>query len=154
MKKIIPLLVVLTTIVLISCTGGSEKNNNSNDVIIENEQFKLVVRSNAIAKSLVLKSSGEECLMPGESIPLFSVTQERPYHNEIKLGHPNKKTTFQADTIYKEGDRLIVGFELVPYEAVIKINETPSYVGFSLEGFKVEPGTYPDYLKITPPPAT
>src|SRR5690554_1746064 len=154
MKKIIPLLVVLTTIVLISCTGGSEKNNNSNDVIIENEQFKLVVRSNAIAKSLVLKSSGEECLMPGESIPLFSVTQERPYHNEIKLGHPNKKTTFQADTIYREGDRLIVGFELVPYEAIIKINETQSYVGFSLEGFKVEPGTYPDYLKITPPPAT
>lgn len=127
---------------------------NGDEIIIENEQFKLVVGSDAIAKSLLLKSSQRECLMQGENVAIFSVTQERPYHNEIKLAHPNKKTTFQADTLYWNGDKLIVGFELIPYKAIIKVNETPAYVGFTLEGFEVAPGTYPNYLKITPPPAT
>ena len=61
----------------------------TDDIVIENGQFRLVVGNNAITKSLILKTSGEECLMPGEPLALFSVTQERPYHNEIKLGHPN-----------------------------------------------------------------
>lgn len=129
-------------------------NNKGEDIIIENKQFRLVIGSNAIAKSLILKSTGEECLMHEENIPIFAVTQERPYHNEIKLAHPNKKTTFQADTVYRDKDKLIVGFELIPYQAIIKIKETPAYVGFTLDGFKVAPGTYPDYLKIIPPPAT
>ncbi len=153
MKNFVILLCVLTNIVFSTCSSNSVQNSK-NDIIIENEQFKLVIGSNAIAKSLILKSTKEECLMPGENIAIFSVTQERPYHNEIKLGHPNKKTTFQADTIYRDGDKLIVGFELIPYEAIIKVKETPAYVGFSLDGFKIDPDDYPSYLKITPPPAT
>lgn len=124
------------------------------NLIIENQQFRLIVGSDAVTKSLTLKSTGEECLMQEENIPLFSVTQERPYHNEIKLAHPNKRTTFQANAIHREGDKLIVGFELIPYQAIIRIKETPAYVGFTLDGFIVAPGTYPSYLKITPPPAT
>ena len=82
---------------------------------------------------------------------IFSVTEERPYHNELKLAHPNKKTVFQADTIYRKDDQLIVGFELLPWKAIIKIKETPAYVGFSLAGFNTD-GAYPVYLKITRPP--
>jgi len=135
------------------CAGSVVQNNRDGDIVIENEQFKLVIGSNAIARSLILKSTGEECLKQDESIALFSVTQERPYHNELKLGHPNKKTTFQADAISRKGDQLIVGFELLPYEAVIRVRETPAYIGFTLDGFITE-GAYPEYLKITPPPAT
>ncbi|WP_298650091.1 hypothetical protein [uncultured Proteiniphilum sp.] len=153
MKNLICLVCIWINIVFFVCADNPVKNKEC-DIIIENEQFRLVVGSNAIAKSLTLKSTGEECLIDGENIPIFSVTQERPYHNEIKLAHPNKKTTFQADTVYWNGDKLIVGFELIPYEAIIKIKEVPAYVGFILQGFKVNPGTYPDYLKITPPPAT
>jgi hypothetical protein len=118
MKKIIIPLFVLINIILMSCVQKNESGNLENDVVIENEQFKLVIGNNAAAKSLKLKSTGEECLMQGENMAIISVTQERPYHNEIKLGHPNKKTTYQADTIYREGDKLIVGFELIPYKAV------------------------------------
>ncbi|MEA4916103.1 hypothetical protein [Proteiniphilum sp.] len=137
-----------------SLSGHNPAEKEEGDIIIKNGLFRLVVGSNAIAKSLTLTSTGEECLMQEENVPLFSVTQERPYHNEIKLSHPNKRTTFQANSIHREGDKLIVGFELVPYQAVIQLKETPAYVGFSLEGFIVAPGTYPSYLKITPPPAT
>jgi hypothetical protein len=145
---------IFMIVVLMACSNNNNQNTNNNDIIIENEQLKLIVGSDAITKSLILKSTNEECLMPGEKIALFSVTQERPYHNEIKLAHPNKKTTFQANAIHREGDRLIVGFELVPWEAVIQIDESPAYVSFSFKYFKVDPGDYPAYLKITPPPAT
>ena len=145
---------IFMIVVLMACSNNGSQNTNSNDIVIENEQFKLTIGSDAITKSLILKSTNEECLMPGEKIAIFSVTQERPYHNEIKLAHPNKKTTFQANAIHREGDRLIVGFELVPWEAVIQIKETSAYVGFSFECFKVDPDDYPEYLKITPPPAT
>lgn len=153
MKYITILLFLLTNILAMSSMSNSEMNSTSKDIIIENEQFKLVIGSDAITKSLILKITNEECLMQGENIAIFSVTQERPYHNEIKLGHPNKKTTYQANMIYREGDKLIVGFELIPYKAVFLVNETSAYIGFSLNGFITE-GIYPQYLKITPPPAT
>lgn len=156
MKNFTILLFILVSTFFASCTDNSSGRNtktSENDIIIENEQFKLVVGSNAISKSLILKSSGEECLMQGENIAIFSVTQERPYHNEIKLGHPNKKTIYQADTIYREDDKLIVGFELIPYKAVIQIKETSEYIGFTLHDFITE-NIYPAYLKITPPPST
>ena len=138
----------------VACSGNTSQNAKEGDIVIENEQFRLLIGSNAIAKSLVLKATGEECLMQGENMAIFAVTQERPYHNELKLGHPNKKTTFQADTIYRKGDQLIVGFEWVPWEAVIQVKETSAYIGFSHAGFIVAPDAYPAYLKITPPPAT
>ncbi len=155
MRRIAILLSVLMAAIFTACSDNNVRDIKCGDVVIENEQFRLVIGSNAVAKSLILKSTGEECLMQGENIAIFSVTQERPYQNEIKLAHPNKKTTFQADSIYREGDQLIVSFELVPYEAIIKIKETSAYVGFTLEGFKVDPDAYPAaYFNITPPPAT
>ncbi len=145
---------LLINILFTSCSGKNAHSVSNDDIILENEQYKLVIGSDAIARSLVLKSTGEECLMQGEDMAIFSVTQERPYHNELKLGHPNKKTTFQADTIYRKDNQLIVGFELLPWEAVIRIKETPAYISFIHDGFIVEADDYPDYLKITPPPAT
>ena len=41
----------------------NESDNLENDIVIENEQFKLVIGNNAVAKSLTLKSTNEECLM-------------------------------------------------------------------------------------------
>lgn len=124
------------------------------DIVIENNQVQLTIGSNGVAKSLLYKPTHEECLLAGDSIPIFSVTQERPYHNEIKLAHPNKRMTFKANSIRREEDKLIIGFELVPYDAVIRINETPDYIGFTFEDFRVHPNVYPDYLKMTPPPAS
>ena len=151
-----PITILLTAlyISLISCTNTATKTAESNDIIIENEQVKLIIGSNGIAKSLIYKPSNEECLVLGENVPVFTVTQERPYNNEVKLAHPNKRTTFFADTIYREGDNLIVGFEVLPYEAIIKVKVTPDYISFRLEDFIVEPEDYPAYLKITPPPTS
>jgi hypothetical protein len=125
--------------------------NTEHDIIIENGLMKLVVGPDCVTKSLILKSTGEECLYPGEEIALFSVTQERPFNNEVKLAHPNKRTVFQANRLRREGSRLITGFEITPYEAVIEIKEAPGYIAFSLVDFIVEPSHYGG-LRMTPPP--
>ena len=149
MKRLFLLLLIPTTIIIfISCTDN--RKDKKENIVIENEQVKLIISTEGTAESLVFKPTNEECLRLGENISLFSVTQERPYNNEVKLAHPNKKTTYRADTVYWVEDKLIVGFETIPYEAVIKVKVTTEYIRFSLEDFIVEEEDY--NVNITPPP--
>jgi hypothetical protein len=64
---------------------------------------------------------------------MFSVTQHRPYDNELQLSFPAKPKTFPAEKIRREGDRLIVSFALVGYEATIRLRITEAFIGFTLE---------------------
>ena len=121
------------------------------EVVIENARFRLVAGADATVKSLTLKASGEECANGAEGLPLFSVTQDRPFNNEIKLIHSHKRTTYPANALRREGDRLVVGFEIAPYEAVVELKETDAYVEFKLSGFLVDKEDY-DYLKMDVPP--
>ena len=125
--------------------------NCCNCIILENEEFILKLGADAVAKSLVCKKTGVECLMPGEETALFSLTEERPYNNEIKLAHPNKRTTFQANRVRREGDKLIVGFELVTFEAIVGIKIAPKYIAFELIDFLIKPEDF-GHLAMTPPP--
>ncbi len=123
----------------------------SDFIRIENEQFCLTVGSDAVVRSLICHATGEECVDASQMLPLCSVTQHRPYNNEIKLAHPNKRMTFAANRIRREGDSLIVGFELIGYEAVIDLNVKPQYIGFKLADFIVPEGAFGG-LCMTPPP--
>ena len=123
------------------------------DITLENSRFRLTAGDDAIAKSLVLKSTGEELLAADAGIPLFSVTQERPFNNEVKLIHPNKRTTYPANRIRREGNGLVVGFETAPYEAEIAVDLRPGYAAFRLVRFIVTKECY-DYLKMDVPPAS
>ena len=121
------------------------------NIILENRLCRLTVGEDAVAQSLILKSTGEELLAPGDRIALFSVTQERPFNNEVKLAHPNKRTTFQANRVRREGNRLIIGFEIIPYHAVVEVEEKDEYIAFTLADFIVRPTDF-DYLNMSPPP--
>ncbi len=123
------------------------------DILLENDLFRLTVGEDCIARSLVIKENGEECLQADEGIALFSVTQDRPYNNEVKLSHPNKRTTWQAKSLRREGDRLYVSFETVPVKAVIRVREAPEYILFRLEGFEVLPEDYNGLCMNLPPVA-
>lgn len=118
---------------------------------IENDVFSLCLGKNAVAKSLRLKQTGEELLAVGSEIPLFSLTQERPYNNEIKLIHMNKKTEFLANRVSIENGKLIVGFDIAPYEAVVGLKIAPTYIAFTLEGFRTAPEHYEGIFTDTPP---
>ena len=126
-----------------------------NDIIIETEVFRLVLTSDGRARSLVIKSNGEEMLEAGEGIPFCTTTQDRPFNNEIKLVHPNKRTTYPANRIRRDGDRLVIGFETAPYEAVVEVRTGKGFSAFTLADWIVKLGAagYAGYVMDSPPVA-
>ena len=124
------------------------------NIIFENRHFKLTVGSDCKVKSFIHKPNGEEWAVADEEISLFSTTQHRPFNNEIKLAYMNKKTTYQANRLERDGDLLTVGFELAPYDAKIKVRERDDYISFELLGFEVHKGGYNSYLTMDTPPVS
>ncbi len=102
------------------------------EFVFENRKFRLAVGENAIVNSLIFKESGEELLKAGEEIALFSETQLRPFNNEVKLAYMNKRTTYQANKIEVEGNKITVGFEIVPCQAVVEFDVKDDYITFTL----------------------
>jgi hypothetical protein len=105
----------------------------SRGIVIENAEMQLVLAPTGAAQSLIHKASGQECLAAGLNIPMFTVTQRRPYDNELQLAYPAKPRAFPVESVRRDGNRLIVQFSLVGYEASIQLNITDAYIGFTLE---------------------
>ncbi len=143
-------LFILPLMTIQSCAGGQD---HKTDIVLETETFTLTVGEDAIAKSLVIKKTNEEMLIKGTDVPLFSVTQDRPFNNEIKLQHPNTRTTYKANSLSWDGERLTVGFDTAPYEAVVKVDNGAGYLRFTLEDFICEPEDYGNLALDLPPVA-
>ena len=116
-----------------SDAGQSASEAEAQGIVLENEEMRLVINPNGWAQSLVHKPSRQECLAPDARVPMFSVTQYRPYDNELQLAYPAKVTSFPAQQVRREGDRLIVSFALVGYEGAISVKVTDAYIAFRLE---------------------
>lgn len=110
-------------------------NVGYSQVLIENPSMRLLIGNNGIAISLIHKASGEECLAPGVSLPVFSAMQYRPYDNENQLTYVTRPTTYNADTVFRKRDTLFVGFERLEYLAVIHLKIEKDYIGFELNHF-------------------
>ncbi len=126
-------MMVLAVLVVAGCTVRKDKNFGDKGILIENAEYRLVLNSDGTARSLIHKATGQECLDTSVKVPVFSITQYRPYDNEVMLAYPAKKMKFASDSIYRSGDDLIVNFELTDYEAVIAMNITDHYIGFTLK---------------------
>ncbi len=126
--------------------------SNNNSIVLENELCRLVIGTDGLAKSLIIKENGVETLRCDEEVSFFSITQERPYNNEVKLAHPNKRTTYQANSVEWDGDTLIVGFEIVPVKARIGVKVAKSYISFELVDFVFDHNKHYGGLHMTPPP--
>ena len=120
--------------------------------MLENAAFRLEVGSDAVVRSLVVKATGEECLASDVALPMFTATQDRPFNNEIKLIHPNKRTTYPACSLRLDGDMLIAGFPHRMYEAKVRVKVAPSYMAFKLVDFICDRKTTYQYLKMDIPP--
>ena len=143
-------LVALSLPMVQSCSGGKDSKDC---IVLETETFKLKIGKDAVARSLVIKKTNEEMLVKGSGVPLFSVTQDRPFNNEIKLEHPNTRTTYKADSLSWDGEMLTVGFDTAPYEAVVKVEKGAGYLRFILEDFICEPDDYGNLAMDIPPVA-
>ena len=110
---------------LIVCANGP--------IVLENAEMRLTLTPDACASSLLHKPTKSECLARDIRIPAFTLTQYRPYCNELQLALPAKVTAFPADAVRRDGDNLIVHFGRVGYEASIKVRITDAYIAFTLE---------------------
>ena len=104
-------------------------------IVIENRHFYLRINERAIAESLILKSSGRELIDANRNEPIFSLTEKRPFNNEIKLMYPNKRTTFGARSLSLSEGRLVVYFDLVTFGATVEVDITDEYVVLRLGEF-------------------
>lgn len=125
MKHVLSTLCVLL-FPLLAQAGGA-------DVVIENAAVRLVIGADGTARSLIHKSTGEECLAAEVRTPICAITQYRPYDNENFLIYPAKPRVFPACRVERRGDRLYVGFEDTYDTAVIRLDIEDDYIGFSLE---------------------
>lgn len=102
-------------------------------IVIENPNFRLVINEDGTAESLIHKETAQECLARNARTPVLTVTQDRPYLNELQLSYPAKKTVFGAKSVRREGDRLFVRFDRVDHLVVVRLKITIFYIGFSVE---------------------
>jgi hypothetical protein len=135
MKENLLLFLILSGIII--CSPIDLKAVDSKDIVIENNEIRLVISSDGIAKSLVYKPANVECLIMGKRIPISTITEPRPYQNEVKLAYPTKKTTFKSDSVRREGDKLFIRYELIPWEATVSIKVAADYIAFTIEAFNL-----------------
>jgi hypothetical protein len=110
------------------------KATEAGEIVLENAEMRFVIGEDGKARSLIHKATRQECLVQDASarVPMFTVTQLRPYDNELQLAYPAKVTSFPAQAVHLEGDQFFVSFTLVGYEAIIGLKITDSYIGFTL----------------------
>jgi hypothetical protein len=106
---------------------------HADDIVLENAEMRLVISSSGTARSLIHKASGQECLVRDVDAPMFTLTQDRPYDNELQLAYPAEVTHFPAAQVKRDGDNLLVEFNLIGYSASITVKITDAYIAFRLE---------------------
>ena len=134
----------------LASTAGRPVAPGPEDIVLENRQARLIIGPDGVARSLWHKGTGQECLAPGTATPVFSVTQYRPYENELQLRYPAKSRTFPVRSVRRKGDRLLLEFELVDHEVTLKTRVTEDYFSFAVE--KIESATKPGFRQKRPTP--
>ncbi len=110
-------------------------SNPDGSIVIENRHFTLTVGKNALAEGLILKKNGRDLLDKSAPIPVFSLMENRPFNNEIKLMYPNKRTVFGAKSVELVDGRIRVYFDLVSFGAWVDVEIEDEYVIFRLGDF-------------------
>jgi len=108
------------------------------DVVLENPDFRLVISGNGIARSLIEKSTGQECLAAGIEATAFSITQYAPQAGQLLLLYPADAKAFAARTVRRMGDRLLITFGGIPHEIAIRLTITDAYLAFTVEQANTE----------------
>lgn len=133
MKKLLFALFLLSVFIFAeSQTQAALQTEKPGILVIENVEMRLVLSTTGKAVSLIHKPTGQECLEQGTNMPVFALTEYRPYDNELFLTYPAKPRTFAADTVIRTGDELKIGFEKIAYTATVSLNITDDYIGFKL----------------------
>jgi hypothetical protein len=111
----------------------SNTHSDETSIVIENAEFRFTIGTDGIARSLTHKRSGQECLDPAAAAPVFWMKQYQSLPGQFKLAYRMEAKVFPAQSVRREGDRLIVAFAAIPHEATIRLKVTDAYVAFQVE---------------------
>ncbi len=149
--KRLNIVLLLLIIAAFACTRDSQE---SADIVIENPEMKLVLKSNGYAKSLIHKATGEELLAEATMTPLSEATFLRRHDRvmnwtEEKGDHlprceKNAGHRVHSSSVNRKGDSLLIGFEGVTDTLVLGIDLTDHYLGLTIEGWKGKGNGYKD----------
>jgi len=114
-------------------TGENSSTTHAGNIVFENAEMRLEISPKGTARSLIHKASRQECLARDAEVPMFTLTQNRPYDNELQLAYPAEVTSFSAVEVKREGSGLLVAFDRVGYSASIGVKVTDAYISFRLE---------------------
>jgi hypothetical protein len=116
-----------------TAAGENSPATHAGNIVLENAEMRLEISPRGTARSLVHKPSGQECLARDVDVPMFTLTQDRPYDNELQLAYPAEVTEFPAIEVKREGDNLLVDFDRVGYSALVAVKVSDAYISFCLE---------------------
>ncbi len=135
------------------CRASTPASSNSEpDIVIENADFRLAIAGDGTARSLIEKTSDQECLVAGEKLPAFSITQYSPLDiGQLGLLYPADAKTFGARMVRRDGDLLQVAFAGVPYEVAIRLKVARHYVAFTVEQVRMEGKAWEDFEGVKSP---
>lgn len=117
-------------------------------IVLQGKEFCFVIGKDGTAKSL--RCGGSEELLCDDTTPLFSLTQDRFFNNELKLMYTSRCTTLSSDRIRLANGCLVASFSPVPYEAVIRVEDKNGYLLFSLADFIIPDTAYAGLLLASP----
>jgi hypothetical protein len=117
----------------LAANRDSQAQSDAKPIVIENAEFQFILGTDGIARSLIHKRSGQECLEPTAAAPVFWMKQYQPLPGQFKLAHRMEPKVFPAESVRREGDRLMVSFAVLPHEASIRLKVADAYVAFQVE---------------------
>ncbi|MGA3129866.1 MAG: hypothetical protein ABSD59_03630 [Terracidiphilus sp.] len=126
----------------------------TNNIVLENAEMRLEISRAGVARSLLHKASGQECLAQDVDVPMFALTQDRPYDNELQLSYPAEVTHFPGNQVTRQGDQLTMEFAVVDYKGTVEIRITDAYIAFRLEKLTYQGFTSLRVKRKTPIDAT
>jgi hypothetical protein len=63
---------------------------------------------------------------------MFTLTQDRPYDNELQLAYPAEVTEFSVVEVRYEANQLLIEFDRIGHSASVDVKITDSYIAFRL----------------------
>jgi hypothetical protein len=122
---------LLLSLLTFGIPGCANEIQDSGDVIIENEEMRLIILSDGTASSLIHKPTGEECLMA------FSIALDinySPYDDVYKTNLlPVGDREFTADSVFLKDDQLTIRFDIVDIDVIVNVDIKPQYIHFMIK---------------------
>ncbi len=109
-----------------------------NDIVIENAEMRLIISEDGIAKSLIHKSTGQECLATDKHISVFAIRQSDVLPSQEMLVYPAEPKLLPVEKVQRFGDRLKITFNHILHLVTVRLNITDSYIGFTVENIEYE----------------